>query len=209
MRILTLILSLCTVLPAQQARAEANLQAGEASYAVCASCHGTAAEGNAAMKAPRLNHLQPQYLAAQLEKFKSGIRGGEGATPAAVQMMGMAGSLADADAVINVAAYAASLESGANPRTIEGDVKLGADFYNQFCGACHGPAAEGNLALNSPALAGGDDWYLLAQLLAFRDGVRGAHPDDRTGRQMRAMAGVLPDDRALRDVVAFIASLTP
>ena len=90
---------------------------------------------------------------------------------------------------------------------MQGDQQLGGDYYNQFCGACHGARAEGNAALNSPRLAGSDDWYLLAQLAAFADGVRGAHKDDRTGRQMRAMAGVLPDDQARADVVAFIRSL--
>ena len=74
------------------------------------------------------------------------------------------------------------------------------------CGACHGAAAEGNPVLNSPRLAGSDDWYLLAQLNAFRAGQRGAHPEDRTGKQMRAMAGVLPNDQSVRDVVAFIRS---
>ena len=47
----------------------------------------------------------------------------------------------------------------------------------------------------------------LAQLEAFRGGVRGTHADDRTGKQMRAMAGVLPNDQALKDVVAFIRTL--
>ncbi len=209
MRFVSLMLLLGAIVPVSLVRAEPDLSAGQVAYAVCASCHGPAAEGNAAMKAPRLNHLQPQYLASQLEKFRSGIRGGKGATAEAMQMAGMAGTLADAAAVTNVAAYIASLEGGGNTKTIDGDVHLGADYYNQFCGACHGPAAEGNLALNSPALAGSDDWYLLAQLQAFREGVRGAHPEDRTGKQMRAMGGVLPDDEALRDVVAFITSLTP
>jgi cytochrome c oxidase subunit 2 len=47
----------------------------------------------------------------------------------------------------------------------------------------------------------------MAQLQAFREGTRGRHPDDRTGKQMRAMAGVLPSEQAMRDVVAFITSL--
>ena len=209
MRTPILIVMLTGALTAGLARADAGLQAGAAAYAVCASCHGEAAEGNAGLRAPRLNHLDPAYIAAQLDKFRRGIRGGEGATAEAAQMVGMAGTLADEQAVLDVAAYVASLDSGAPRPTIEGDPQLGADYYNQFCGACHGPAAEGNTALNSPALAGADDWYLLAQLVAFRDGVRGAHPEDRTGKQMRAMAGVLPDEKAMRDVVAFIGGLAP
>jgi cytochrome c553 len=209
MRSLNLLVALITLLPLGPALAEAGPQAGQAAYAVCASCHGATADGDAALKSPRLNHLGPAYLASQLEKFRSGIRGGAGATPEAAQMAGMAATLADEKAVQDVAGYIASLEGAASPRTIEGDVQLGGDYYNQFCGACHGPAAEGNPALNSPRLAGADDWYLLNQLRAFRDGVRGAHPEDRTGKQMRAMAGVLPDEKAMRDVVAFIGSLEP
>lgn len=87
-------------------------------------------------------------------------------------MAGMSGTLADSQAVLNVAVYIAALESASPPSTIEGDIGLGADYYNQFCGACHSPAAEGNPALNSPALAGTDDWYLLAQWEAFRSGTR-------------------------------------
>ena len=200
---------LMTTLSVGLARAEANLQAGAVAYTVCASCHGAKAEGNSALKAPRLSYLAPEYLASQLEKFQRGIRGGKGSTPEAAQMAGMAGTLAGSQAILDVAGYVASLETELPDRTIEGDVQLGADYYNQFCGACHGPAAQGNPALNSPALAGADDWYLLAQLKAFRAGMRGAHPEDRTGRQMLAMAGVLPDEEAMRDVVAFIGSLAP
>ncbi len=61
--------------------------------------------------------------------------------------------------------------------------------------------------MNSPVLAGTDDWYLLAQLTAFKSGARGSHPADRTGKQMQAMARVLPDEQAMRNVVAFIGTL--
>jgi cytochrome c oxidase subunit 2 len=63
------------------------------------------------------------------------------------------------------------------------------------------------LALNSPPLVGADDWYLAAQLQAFRGGTRGTQPRDKTGKQMRMMAGTLPDDQAIAAVVAYIRSL--
>ena len=207
MRVITAIVVAVVSLQARMAPADPDLQAGKAAYAGCVSCHGAQAKGNAQMKAPRLNHLEPVYIAAQLQKFKQRIRGGEGATAEAVQMAGMAATLGDEQATHDVAVYIASLQAGANAATIEGDAALGADYYNQFCGACHGAGAEGNPLLNSPVLAGSDDWYLLAQLEAFRTGTRGSHPQDRTGKQMRAMAGVLPDEQAMRDVVAFIGTL--
>ena len=184
-----------------------NAEAGKSQYATCVACHGANAQGNQALSAPRLNHLQPVYIAAQLDKFRSGIRGGEGASATAMQMAPMAAILADDQAVQDVAAYIAGLDSEPSAATLEGDVVMGADYYNQFCGACHGAGAVGNLALNSPRLAGGDDWYLQAQLLAFRAGQRGSHPKDTTGRQMRAMAVILPDEQAVKDVVAYLNGL--
>ncbi len=182
--------------------------AGNAHYATCVACHGDNAQGDRAMGAPRLNHLQAVYIDAQLRKFRSGLRGGEGATDAAKQMAAMAAVLPDEQAIADVSAYIASLDSEASAATIEGDVALGGDYYNQFCGACHGAAGVGNPALNSPRLAGSDDWYLEAQIHAFRAGQRGAHADDRTGRQMRAMAAILPNEQAIRDVVAYLHSVS-
>ncbi len=207
MHAITLILSGLLALAAATAMAQGDPQAGKAGYVTCAGCHGAAAEGNRALAAPRLNHLQPAYVEAQLLKFRSGMRGGSGSSTAAVQMAGMAATLADEQALRDVAAYIATLDGALSAATVEGDVELGGDYYNQFCGACHGPAAQGNPALNSPRLAGSDDWYLLDQLEAFRSGQRGSHAEDRTGKQMRAMAGVLPHEQAVVDVVAFIRSL--
>ncbi len=207
MRYTTTLLMALTWLCSWPALAGGDVEAGKGHYAACVACHGDSGQGNPALSAPRLNHLAPVYLAAQLEKFRSGIRGGEGATATARQMAPMAATLGDDQAVLDVSAYIASLDSDKPAASVEGDAVLGGDYYNQFCGACHGAGAVGNVALNSPRLAGSPDWYLLAQLQAFRSGERGAHPQDSTGRQMRAMAAILPDDKALRDVVAYLASL--
>jgi cytochrome c553 len=203
-----LLAAVVVLLPLAAAGAE-EVGAGAAAYAPCAACHGPAAQGDAALGAPRLSHLGPAYLKRQLQGFRSGVRGGEGAAATAQQMAGMAMALADDAAVERVVEYIGTLQSPSPGSTVEGDAALGADYYNQFCGACHGARAQGNPSLNSPRLAGSDDWYLLAQLEAFRDGRRGAHPEDRIGRQMRSMALVLPSEQAARDVVSFIGSIAP
>lgn len=87
-----------------------------------------------------------------------------------------------------------------------GDVEKGKTLY-AICAACHGANAEGTAALNAPANAGQDPWYMTRQLKNFRAGIRGAHPDDTFGAQMRPMAMVLADDQAIADVVAYISSL--
>jgi cytochrome c oxidase subunit 2 len=41
----------------------------------CGSCHGTRAEGNAALKAPRLAGLDAAYMKRQFAHFRDGVRG--------------------------------------------------------------------------------------------------------------------------------------
>ena len=87
------------------------------------------------------------------------------------------------------------------------DPAAGAAQY-AVCMACHGPAGEGNQALNAPRLAGQQAWYLRRQLNNFRSGVRGAHEQDTFGMQMRAFAAMLPDDTAIRDLASHVESLS-
>ena len=207
MRVNLILLPLLLLLAAMEAGAEDDPKRGGEVYATCIACHGAQGEGNRSLNAPRLTHLAPVYVVAQLQKFRSGARGGSDASDSARQMAAMAATLRDDQDMYDTAAYIATLGAGVSAATVEADSVLGASYYQQFCAACHGPAAEGNPALNSPRLTGADDWYLLSQLEAFRTGVRGSQAQDRTGRQMRAMAGVLPNDEAVAAVVAYIRSL--
>jgi cytochrome c oxidase subunit II len=95
---------------------------------------------------------------------------------------------------------------GQTQAVAKADPAAGAGQY-AVCTACHGPAGEGNPALNAPRLAGQDAWYIRRQLHAFRDGVRGAHEGDVFGAQMRAFASMLPDDTAIRNLSAYIESM--
>ena len=88
----------------------------------------------------------------------------------------------------------------------EGDAQAGQALF-ATCTACHGAQAEGNRGLNAPKLAGQGKWYLVRQLHDFRKGVRGTHESDLYGQQMAPFANMLADDKAVRDVVAYIASL--
>ena len=75
------------------------------------------------------------------------------------------------------------------------------------CVACHGANAEGIVALNSPALAGQSQSYLMRQLWDFRNGNRGATEGDTIGAQMRPMAMMLEDGVAIANVAAYLASM--
>lgn len=87
-----------------------------------------------------------------------------------------------------------------------GDVAAGKTFYAS-CAACHGASGEGNVALNAPKLSGQGGWYLARQLQQFKQGARGTHEKDTFGKMMAPMAASLTDDKAVADVVAYIASL--
>jgi cytochrome c oxidase subunit 2 len=90
----------------------------------------------------------------------------------------------------------------------EGDAAAGQGLYT-VCASCHGPQGEGNVAMNAPNLTILPAWYIERQLRYFQQGIRGAHENDTYGQQMAAMARTLADDAAIRNVAAYLASLTP
>lgn len=89
--------------------ASANSESGKQSYATCAACHGQKGEGNEALNAPPISQLDGWYVATQLHNFKSGVRGAHPKDTTGQQMAPMAKTLADDQAVINVAAYIQTL----------------------------------------------------------------------------------------------------
>ena len=86
------------------------------------------------------------------------------------------------------------------------DAERGKAYY-ATCGACHGANGEGMEALNAPALAGQEEWYVIRQLQNFKNGIRGANPKDTFGMQMAPMAQTLPTEQAIEDVAAYISTL--
>lgn len=89
---------------------------------------------------------------------------------------------------------------------VAGDPAQGQAMY-AVCAACHGQNGEGNVTLNAPRLAGQEDWYMRRQINYFKAGVRGAHPQDIYGAQMRPMASTLATDAMVANVAAYIESL--
>jgi len=75
------------------------------------------------------------------------------------------------------------------------------------CTSCHGSEGQGNDAMNAPKLAGLSRWYLHRQLRYFKQKVRGQNSEDLYGQQMAAMSALLPNDKAIEDVSAYLNSL--
>jgi cytochrome c oxidase subunit 2 len=187
--------------------AKSDATAGAANYAVCSACHGADAQGNPALNAPKLAGQESWYLARQLYGFRHQLRGADPKDTYGQQMAPMAATLADDAAVRNVVAYIASLPAGERaPATVAGNAAHGKVIYST-CANCHGASGEGVWATNAPRLQGMSDWYLKRQLENFKGGVRGAHVEDFPGAQMAQLAGVLNDDHAVADVLAYLDTL--
>ena len=85
-------------------------KAGQALFATCAACHGDDGAGNQDLKAPRIAGVDDWYLATELRKFSSGIRGTSPKDTGGRLMRPMARALPGEDAIRNVVAYAETLK---------------------------------------------------------------------------------------------------
>lgn len=181
-------------------------QTGRALYATCSTCHGPRGEGNKELNAPKLSGQASWYLAQQLQNFRHGVRGADERDAFGKQMVAFASMLADDQAIRNVVAYIASLPEARPVSSVMGNPERGESLY-ATCVSCHGAQGQGNWSTGAPRLANMSDWYMARQLQNFRQGIRGRHPQDFNGAQMAAMARVLPDNQAIRDLLDYVHTL--
>ena len=189
-----------------QAETTGDVQAGQALFGTCSACHGTQAEGNRQLNAPKLSGQGKWYLVKQLQDFRKGIRGTHDNDVYGKQMAPFAATLADEAAIRNVVAYITSLEEVRPQSTVLGNPDRGKTLY-ATCISCHGAQGQGVWATNAPRLSNMNDWYLQRQMHNFREGIRGKHPQDFRGSQMASMARVLADDQAISDVIDYVHTL--
>ncbi|MEY3446574.1 MAG: hypothetical protein RIR45_1329 [Pseudomonadota bacterium] len=179
--------------------AKPDLVKGEASYgAVCAACHG--ADGNSGTPAyPKLAQQHPEYLVKQLQEFKSGKRNN-------AVMKGFATALTDED-MKNISFWVTSKTAKPGFAKDKELVSLGERIYRggiadrqvPACAGCHSPNGAG-IPAQYPRLSGQHADYSIAQLTAFRDGVR------LNSLQMNQVAAKM-NDREIRAVADYIAGL--
>jgi cytochrome c553 len=178
----------------------------ENAFDYCLLCHGTNANGNFGIRAPKLSGMEPWYLTRQLEQFAAGIRGAPADDASGHEMRPVGVRLREEGTLAAAVAFIATLDSKPPEPTVRGDAARGKTLY-AACASCHGAKGEGNAQLQAPALAARSDWYLVTQLRNYKLGLRGADPRDAYGAPMRAIASALPDDKAIDDVVAYINTL--
>jgi cytochrome c553 len=181
---------------------------GQEVFETCVPCHNADGSGNPMVGAPNIAGMKEWYVERELEKFRAGVRGMHFNDVEGMRMRPMALSLTTEDDVKAVAHYVETLPPVQHPSSLPGDPKAGEALY-ATCGSCHGDNGAGNKDLGAPRIAGVDDWYLATELRKFRSGVRGTNPKDREGRLMRPMARALPDEDAIRNVVAYAETLKP
>ena len=86
------------------------------------------------------------------------------------------------------------------------DLARGKQLYG-LCTQCHGADGAGDPLSLAPAIAGMQAWYVESQLQAFKNGLRGTHPDDLGGLRMYPMSLALQSDEDIANVSAYVASL--
>ena len=205
-----LLLTLSCLLTACQAPGpdKGSLEYSEELYDGCVQCHGSDGEGNQDLAAPAIAGLERWYIKAQLRKFKKSQRGWHIDDMPGKRMLPMAMAMDTDEKVDLIAAYVASLPRTNPAPTLEGGNPKTGKIYFGTCVQCHGEDGRGNIDEYGPPLAGASDWYLITQLQNFKAGARGTHPDDVTGAKMRPFSMTLPTDQAMKDVIAYIGTLS-
>jgi len=179
--------------------AKPDVTKGEAIFSrVCVACHGP--EGNSVIALnPKLAQQHPQYLVKQLTEFKAGKR----VNPI---MTGMAAMLSETD-VKDIAYWLGSKKATPGAAKDKDLVLLGEHIYRSgiadrqipACAGCHSPNGAG-IPDQYPRLSGQNAEYAVAQLTAFRDGVR------INSLPMTQVAAKL-NDREIKAVADYVAGL--
>jgi cytochrome c oxidase subunit 2 len=181
---------------------------GRQIYATCAACHGTKGQGSRKIGAPNIAGLPKWYIARELEKFIAGRRGFDSADTVGRTMSVVSTTIDGDDDLESVADYISNLPHQPAEPTIQGDTAEGKIEY-QACAACHADDGKGRESATQgsvPPVAGLADWYVAAQIEAFKKGWRGVTATDLPAEKMRAV--VIPlDSAAIANVTAYIRTL--
>ena len=172
----------------------------------CIVCHGEDFSGHAAEKAPSISQLSNWYLQAQIQKFKQGIRGGDVADADGYAMNILMQNYS-IQQMADLSAYIRTKTTKQPEATLGGDAEKGKALYIS-CVPCHQTNGFGNKDLKAPSLAGLPDYYIFKQLQNFKSELRGSGSGDKPGKMMQISAKMLKDEQAMKDVAAYINTLS-
>jgi cytochrome c553 len=166
--------------------------AGAAQAAVCAACHGQDGATGLDPSYPNLAGQNERYLLTQLQMIKDNSR-------SAPLMAGQLIAKSDQD-MADLAAYYASLPAKVNQAQGDDETLAKAAYIYRggiaakgvaACSACHSPSGGGNIPAGYPNIGGQSSAYTIAQLTAYREGLR--QTDEAYGGMMRGVAQGLTD----------------
>lgn len=179
--------------PAAKGKAAAQTDpvlAGRATAESCGGCHGDFGVSKTP-GSPSLVGLDPKYLVAAINAYKSGQRKDD-------TMKALVAGLSDAD-VGNIALFYALQKPAKAGTPAAGDAAAGKKAAGA-CAGCHGDTGVASDPAN-PSLAGQDAQYLATATQAYKTGAR----KDET---MKSMVAAL-DDAAIKNIAAFYAAQQP
>jgi cytochrome c-type protein NapC len=195
-----------------------DIEYGDEINETCAGCHGEYGQGSLDGEYPRLAGVDANYLARQIEHFKSRERLNIPMLPFATER-----ELPGNDTRI-IAAYLASIElpttlppidkenfdayarlknskSVLNIARYPGNITSGGRLYRRECSSCHADDGYGDRARAAPQLAGQHSVYLKRQVNRFRLGER-LHNHTRDAEIFKAFK-----DTEIDDILAYISIL--
>ena len=175
----------------------------ETTIPVCAACHGEDGASGIVADYPNLAGQNARYLFTQMQMIQSGAR------PAPLMAGQLDGkseeelrNLADHYAVMPVKVGRSKAENlDAGMRIYRGGIM---SKGVAACSACHSPRGAGNAPAGFPVLSGQRLEYVVAQLVAYREGMRQTDAD--YGGMMRGVASRLTDTE-IRAVANYIQGL--
>lgn len=157
----------------------------------CQACHGT--DGNGlAPNYPNIAGQNERYLFRQLQMIQTEER-------SAPLMAGQLNGMSEQNLRDIAAFYAAKEPKLAQVQGDDEQVAMAQQLYKggslekgvAACTACHSPTGGGNAPAGFPRISGQSPEYTIAQLTAYREGVRAT--DELYGAMMRQVAANLND----------------
>src|SRR6202041_1853239 len=199
-RLWILAATISGALVGNSAMAAGSVENGATKAVICRACHG--ANGNSTNPEwPSLAGLGADYIADQLNNFKSGKR----ASPV---MMPMTVNLT-ADDMADLGMYFDSLTNTglkADPSYWQAGEKLyrGGDQARGIpaCMACHGATGKGNEPAKFPSLRGQQSAYVIKQLTEYASGTRATGPN---GIMQTIAKRLSPDD--IRNLASYVQGI--
>jgi cytochrome c553 len=181
--------------------------AGPELFEACVPCHGSVGQGKSAVAAPAIAGLPAWYVAAQLERFQTGVRGRHADDVEGLRMQAMSRQLRSEVETRAVASHVASLPQVTSSAAVGGGNAVAGMRGYLLCASCHGVTGSGFEEGKVPPLAGMDGWYVAAQIRKFQKGVRGAIDGDAFGPVMQAVAAPLSAED-INEIAAYVDALS-